>query len=128
MQTDRQLTMSDSRDTQETETREETPEHNSVGNFSRLEYMEDASVSEALYDFDQGESSSISFVLSQTERVQCSQHMLTALGLILARWQLIHGTLRHCMMKELQCLNKHGFGGRISYHDMIESISLSLTV
>ncbi|KAF4221728.1 hypothetical protein CNMCM5878_008188 [Aspergillus fumigatiaffinis] len=53
MQTDRQLTMSDSRDTQETETREETPEHNSVGNFSRLEYVEDASVSEALYDFDQ---------------------------------------------------------------------------
>jgi hypothetical protein len=53
MPTDRQLTMSDSRDTQETETREETPEHNSFGNFSRLEYVEDASVSEALYDFDQ---------------------------------------------------------------------------
>jgi hypothetical protein len=59
MPTDRQLTMSDSRDTQETETREETPEHNSFGNFSRLEYVEDASVSEALYDFDQGESGSI---------------------------------------------------------------------
>jgi hypothetical protein len=59
MPTDRQLTMSDSRDTQETEIREETPERNSVGNFSHLEYVEDASVSEALYDFDQGESGSI---------------------------------------------------------------------
>jgi hypothetical protein len=59
MPTDRQLTMSDSRDTQETEIREETPERNSVGNFSHLEYVEDASVSEVLYDFDQGESGSI---------------------------------------------------------------------
>ncbi|KAF4186763.1 hypothetical protein CNMCM7927_005150 [Aspergillus lentulus] len=53
MSTDPQITMSDSRDTQETETREEMPERNNVGNFSQLEYVEDASVSEALYDFDQ---------------------------------------------------------------------------
>lgn len=59
MSTDRQITMSDSRNIQETETREETPEGNNVADFSHLEYVEDASVSEALYSFDQGESSSI---------------------------------------------------------------------
>ncbi|EAW19704.1 transcription factor domain-containing protein [Aspergillus fischeri NRRL 181] len=71
MPTDRQLTMSDSRDTQETETREATPERNSVGNFAHFQYMEDASVSEALHDFDQ------------------------ALGLILTYWSLTRRTSGH---------------------------------
>ncbi|GIJ91218.1 hypothetical protein Asppvi_010183 [Aspergillus pseudoviridinutans] len=53
MQTDRQLTMFDSRDTQGTETWEETPDPNSLGNFTDFQYVEDASVSAALHDFDQ---------------------------------------------------------------------------
>ncbi|GIK03836.1 hypothetical protein Aspvir_007911 [Aspergillus viridinutans] len=51
--TDRQLTASNSHDTQETEARIEMPEPIGLGNFSHLQYVEDASVSEALYDFDQ---------------------------------------------------------------------------
>ncbi|KAF7179303.1 hypothetical protein CNMCM7691_008236 [Aspergillus felis] len=53
MQTDRQSIMFDSRDTQGTETQEETPDPNSLGNFTDFQYVEDASVSAALYDFDQ---------------------------------------------------------------------------
>ncbi|RLL95848.1 hypothetical protein CFD26_101974 [Aspergillus turcosus] len=70
MPTDRQWTVSGCLNTQETETREEMPEPNSDGNFSHLQFVEDASVSEALYDFDQGESIEIfQFVLSQAERI-----------------------------------------------------------
>ncbi|RHZ58001.1 transcription factor domain-containing protein [Aspergillus thermomutatus] len=53
MPADLEMTMSDSRDSQETETLAQMLEPNSVGNFSHLQYVEDASVSEALYDFDQ---------------------------------------------------------------------------
>ncbi|GFF55084.1 acyl-CoA dehydrogenase [Aspergillus udagawae] len=53
LQTDRQLSVSVPQDTQEAEARIDMPEPNSVGNISHLQYVEDASVSEALYDFDQ---------------------------------------------------------------------------
>ncbi|KAH1958585.1 hypothetical protein KXW32_008088 [Aspergillus fumigatus] len=53
MPTDAPLTMSDSRDTQETESQKAAPDRNSLGNFTHLQYIEDASVSEALHDFDQ---------------------------------------------------------------------------
>lgn len=101
------------------------PEPNSVGKFSHLQYVEDASVSEALYDFDQDESTKIfEFVLLQTERVQCCQRMLRALGLIRTHWPLIHRTPRRYMVMDFQCWNKRGFGGQIPYHLMSESISM----
>jgi hypothetical protein len=125
MPTDRHSTTSDCRNIQETEPREEMPEANSVGNFAHLQYVEDASVSEALYDFDQGESIKIfEFVLSQTERVQCCQRMLATLGLILTHRPLIRRTPGRYMMKDFQCWNKRGFGDRIPYHLMSESISI----